>query len=85
MLKFIKNSCRGLSRKLNVVAHLTAENVALRQQIIVLKRTQHRPKLKGRDRLFWVLPSRIWSGWRSAVVIVQPETVVRWHKRAFKL
>lgn len=52
MLKFIKNCYRRLSRKLNIVAHLTAENVALRQQIIVLKRTQNRPKLKDRDRLF---------------------------------
>jgi len=84
MLKIIKNCCGWLSRKVNIVAHLTAENLALRQQLIVLKRNQHRPKLKERDRLFWVVMSRIWSGWRDALLIVQPDTVVRWHKRAFK-
>ena len=84
MLKFIRNCCCRLRRKLHIVAYLTAENVALRQQIIVLKRNQPRPRLKDRDRLFWVLLSRIWSGWRRAVLIVQPETVVRWHKGAFK-
>jgi putative transposase len=63
---------------------LAAENIALRQQLIVLKRKQKRPALKERDRLFWVLLSRIWPGWRDVVHIVQPDTVVRWHKRAFK-
>ena len=84
MLEFIKNSSRGLSRKLKFVAHLTADNVALRQQIIVLKGAGQRPKLKDRDRQFWVILSRICAGWRGAVVIVQPETVVRRHKRAFQ-
>ena len=84
MLKIIKTSCGWLSRKLNFIACLTAENLALRQQLIVLKRNQTRPKLKERDRLFWVVMSRVWSGWRDALLIVQPDTVVRWHKRAFK-
>ncbi len=62
MLEIIKN-CRGwVCRKLNVVAYLTAENLALRQQLLVLKRKQNRPKLKERDRLFWVIMSRMWSG-----------------------
>ncbi len=74
----------SLSRRLNIVANLTAENMALRQQLIVLKRNHKRPVLKERDRLFWVILSRLWSGWRDVVHIVQPETVVRWHKRAFK-
>ena len=85
MLKIIKYCCGWLSRKLNIVANLTAENIVLRQQLSVLKITQNRPKLKERDRLFWVIISRTWSGWRDALVIVQPDTVVRWHRRAFKL
>lgn len=84
MLKVIKNSFGWLSRKLSVIAYLTAENLALRQQLIVLNRNQRRPNFKERDRLFWVVLSRIWSGWRDVVYIVQPDTVVRWHKRAFK-
>ena len=79
MLSIIRN-CRDLVyRKLNFVANLTAENLALRQQLIVLNRKQSRPNLKERDRLFWMILSRIWRGWRSAILIVQPDTVVRCH------
>ena len=85
MLRIIRNCHRRVYRRLNIVTNLMAENIALRHQLIVLKRKQSRPKLKERDRLFWVILSRIWPGWRSAVVIVRPDTVVRWHKRAFKL
>ena len=84
MLRIIGNSCGRLSQELSIIAYLAAENLALRQQLIVLKRNQTRPKLKERDRLFWALLSRIWSGWRDALLIVQPDTVVRWHKKAFK-
>ena len=84
MLKIIRNCRHWVSQRLNIVASLTAENLALRQQLIVLKRNQNRPVLKDRDRLFWMILSRIWSGWRNAILIVQPDTVVRWHKRAFK-
>ncbi len=61
------------------------ENLALRQQLAVLKRAAPRPKLRWRDRLFWVALSRLWRGWRSALVLVQPETVVRWHRLGFRL
>ena len=47
--------------------------------------TYKRPKLRPRDRIFWVLLSRLWSNWRSALAIVQPETVIRWHRMGFKL
>ncbi len=85
MLKLIQICLFRVSERFNLVVNLTAENLALRQQLNVLTRNQKRPKLKERDRLFWVILSRLWSGWRSAVVIVQPDTVVHWHKRAFKL
>ena len=81
MSKFIENSLRWVFQRLNLLANLTAENLALRHQLVVLKRNQKRPALKERDRVFWVVLSHIWSGWREAVVIVQPDTVVRWHKR----
>ena len=85
MSKFIQIRLFWVFQRLNLLANLTAENLALRHQLVVLKRKQKRPTLKERDRLFWVLLSRVWSGWRDAVLIVQPDTVVRWHKRAFKL
>lgn len=55
-----------------MVGSLAAENIALRQQLIVLSRNQKRPLLKERDRLFWVLLSRIWSGWRDDLRIELP-------------
>ena len=50
---------------------LAAENLALRQQIAVYKQSMKRPKLRPRDRFFWVLLSRLWSNWRSALAVVQ--------------
>jgi hypothetical protein len=66
-------------------AALLAENLALRQQLAVLQRSTPRPKLACRDRIFWVWVSRVWTGWRSALVIVQPDTVVGWHRQGFSL
>jgi len=57
------------------------ENLALRQQLAVLKRAVQRPPLRPRDRLFWVLLAHAWRSWRSALIVVQPETVVRWHRQ----
>ena len=48
---------------------LAAENLALRQQVAIYKHSVKRPKLRPRDRFFWVLLSRIWSNWRSALAI----------------
>ena len=67
-------------------AALQLENLALRHQIGVLQRSvRNRPKLTLVDRLLWVWLSRIWSGWRSALAIVRPETVVAWHRKGFRL
>ena len=64
---------------------LSLENLALRQQLAVLKRSHTRLKIKRRDRVFWIWLSRTWSGWRAALIILQPSTVVGWHRRGFKL
>ncbi|MCH7994861.1 MAG: hypothetical protein IIB57_10530, partial [Planctomycetes bacterium] len=64
-------------------AELAAENLALRQQLAILEHTSRRPRLRERDRILWVWLSRFWSNWRSVLVIVQPETVVRWHQQGF--
>ena len=66
-------------------AALATENLALRHQIGVLARTARRPRLRRRDRIFWVWLSRIWPDWRSALVIVKPETVITWHRQGFQL
>ena len=57
------------------------ENVALRQQLAVFRRTVRRAPLRQRDRLFWVLFANAWRDWRTALVVVHPDTVVRWHRQ----
>ena len=63
---------------------LATENLALRQQLAVMKYQRPRPKLTDTDRLFWVVLSRFWSGWHYSLHIVRPETVVRWHRQGFR-
>ena len=63
---------------------LALENLALRQQLVVLHRYAKRPRLSDLDRGFWVLLRRIWTDWARVFVIVKPETVVRWHRSGFK-
>jgi putative transposase len=58
--------------------------LALRQQLAVYLHRNPRPRLSPLDRAFWVFLSRFWSHWRSALVLVRPETVIRWHRKAFR-
>jgi putative transposase len=59
--------------------------LALRQQLGVLKRTKRVPRLKRRDRLFWVVLSRIWAPWRQALRMVNADTVVGWQRKGFRI
>ena len=63
---------------------LALENLALRYQLAVYKRTVTRPKLRTTDRLFWVWLARVWAGWRQPLLIVTPATVLRWQRRRFR-
>ena len=64
---------------------LLLENLALRQQLAALKRRHPRPLLAAFDKAFWVLARKFWSGWKQALIVVSPETVVRWHRSGFAL
>ena len=64
---------------------LALENLALRQQLAVWKARQPRPGLTEMDRVFWIVVARLWKNWRSSLQVVRPETVVRWHRRGFRL
>src|SRR3954453_18238819 len=67
-------------------AQLRLENLAWRQQLAVLRRSApQRLKLTSVDRLFWVWLRRVWSDWKSALLIVKPETVIAWHRKGFRL
>jgi hypothetical protein len=62
---------------------LTLENLALRQQLAMLKHSVKRPRVSPVDRLFWILFSRYVDGWRAMLHALHPDTVVRWHRQGF--
>jgi hypothetical protein len=63
---------------------LTLENLAHRQQLALLRRRSKRPQFGRLDRLLWVWLSNQWAGWRDALHLVRPETVIRWHRQGFR-
>jgi putative transposase len=82
LLMILSSLLSGFRRK----AVLEAEIIALRHQLIVLQRTSKakRLRLAHTDRCLWVWLSRLWSGWRTALIIVKPETVIGWHRQGFR-
>ena len=64
---------------------LILENLALRQQLLALHAQRRRPRLSVRHKLFWVLLRRLWSGWKTPLLLVTPRTVVEWHRAGFRL
>jgi transposase InsO family protein len=64
---------------------LALENLTLRHQIAVLNRLAHKPRLQGKDRLFWVVLKEWWPHWRAALIIFQPETVIGWQRAGFRM
>jgi hypothetical protein len=63
---------------------LALENLALRQQLALLRQGSRRPRFGRFDRLFWVHLSRRWSRWREVLHVVRPEAVIRWHRQGFR-
>ena len=66
-------------------AAVALENLALRHQLLVLQRSVTRPRLSRWDRVLWVWLSRLWTDWRLNLIIVQPATVLAWHRQGFQL
>jgi transposase InsO family protein len=65
---------------------LVAENLLLRQQLVVLSRpTRKRPPLRRCDKIFWVMVRRVRRDWRRHLLVVTPATVVRWHRQGWRL
>jgi len=85
MFRFIDLCLGTLVRLLRARRSLLLENLVLRQQLAVLKRRHPRPRLDLLDKLFWVAVRRFWSGWQQSLIVVTPETVVRWHRAGFHL
>ena len=82
MLKII---LYALAAAINSHRQLALENVALRHQLEVLQRNAKRPLLKPSDRALWAFLSRFLPDWRRHLSIVQPDTVVRWHRTGWRL
>jgi len=78
LLATIRAACRTR-------AELALENLALGQQLASFRHASPRPRLRLVDRAFWIALSQIWSRWTDALVIVKPDTVVRWHRAGFRL
>ena len=74
----------ALRAALRTHTDLTLENLALRQQLALLRRRSMRTRFGRLDRHLWVWLSNHWAGWREALHLVQPETVIRWHRQGFR-
>ena len=81
MLQLLIVVGRALALGLRGHRDLVLENLALRQQLTAMKRANSRPRLQARDRLFWIALRRIWTNWRTVIVLVRPETVLGWHRK----
>ncbi len=79
------NFIKTILSKCNLIANLTAKNLALHQQLIVLNRSIKRPQIKAKDRLFWIILYLFWKNWQDSLIVLKPETVVGWHKKDFRL
>ncbi len=85
MLRVILLLLGSLLRCFRSRCTLLLENLVLRQQLTVLKRKHPRPRMGLFDKAFWVIVRKCWTGWRQALIVVSPETVVRWHRAGFRL
>ena len=85
MLRLLRLLFGLLVRSLRSRRGLLLENLALRQQLAVLAIKYPQPRLSVPDKLFWVLLRRVWSGWKLALVLLQPDTVIGWHRAGYKL
>jgi putative transposase len=65
--------------------NLILENLALRQQLVTLHAKRPQRRLTALHKLFWVMLSKLWSGWRNPLILVTPRTVTGWHRAGFRL
>ena len=86
MLELFTLLLGALSALLSSRADLVTENLLLRHQLTVLTRPgRKRPPLRVPDKLLWIVARGPCPGWRRHLVLVRPETVVRWHRQAWRL
>lgn len=81
MLYLILNYLRDLLRPQH---DLLLENLSLRQQILVLERQVKKPRFRDGDRAFWVILSQFWASWKIPLHLVEPQTVISWHRNLWR-
>ncbi len=84
MLDVLITLFRSLLTALRGNRNLAFENLALRQQLMVVQRQLRRPRLSNTDRALWVLLNRLWPDWDKALILVKPATVIKWHRAGFR-
>jgi putative transposase len=84
MTVLLRHLLGWLTAPLRTRESLILENLALRQQLLALRAKRPRLRLGRFDRLFWIARKRLWSGWRGSLILVTPDTVVRWHRAGFR-
>src|SRR5215470_6468623 len=85
MLEIIRLLLATLVAAVRCRQRLVVENMLLRQQLQVALRSQRRPRLRARDKLFWLLVRRLHQDWRRHLLLVRPETVLGWHRLGWRL
>jgi putative transposase len=85
MTRWLKVVLRLAVAGLKSRRNLILENLALRHQLLVLNRGSCRPRLTPLDRALWAWLSQTWSGWKTRLCLVQPSTVIQWHRAGFRL
>jgi hypothetical protein len=85
MFRFLPLWLGAILRLFRSRQDLLVENLALRQQLSIFERRNPRPTLAVLDKLFWALACRFWSDWKKLLLVVAPETVVRWHRAGIRL
>ncbi len=86
MLELLFLALHALRAAVRSRRDLALENLVLRHQLGVALRTHPRPRLRGPDRVLWVWLRRLWPAeWRQHLQVVRPETVLRWHRKGWRL
>ena len=85
MLQLVRLVLATLVATVRSCQRLMVENLLLRQQLQVALRSLRRPRIRTRDKLFWLLLRRLHGEWRRHLLLVQPETVLGWHRQGWRL
>ena len=75
-MKKIINFIKTFPTKFNLISNLTAKNLALRQQLLILNRSIKRPQIKTKDRLFQIILFLFWKNWKNSLIDLRPERFV---------